>query len=59
VDRPIEQFPLKGIRLWRWKLALFLYRLGCRVSGRHIHLYEHDDMYNVWFCPHCGDTLDG
>ena len=49
-----EQFPLTGIRLWRWRVALLLYRLGCRVSGRAYHLLVWDDAWKVWYCPHCG-----
>lgn len=51
-----EQFPLKGVKLWRWKLAIKFYRLGCRVSGRHDYLFEWDKDWKVWYCPHCGET---
>lgn len=54
-----EQFPLTGRRLWRWRLALWIYSLGCKVSGRHEYLFVYDEKWKVWYCPHCGVSLDG
>lgn len=53
-----ERLPLKGIRLWRWKFAILIYRIGCVVSGRHYYLQEWDENWKVWFCPHCDWTDD-
>lgn len=49
---------LTGIRLWRWKLALLIYGIGCRVSGRQEALVEYDELWKVRYCPRCGWAED-
>lgn len=53
-----ERMPLTGFRLWRWKTALRIYSFGCWVSGRHEYLYQFDEDWKVWYCPHCGWAED-
>lgn len=49
-----EKMPLTGIRLFRWKIAIVCYKLGCKISGRHKSLLKYDKEWKDWYCPHCG-----
>jgi hypothetical protein len=51
-------FPLTGIRLWRWKLALKIYRLGCLIGNRHKWDLEYEEDWKEYYCPQCGYTKE-
>lgn len=51
-----ESLPLRGVRLWRWKAACHLFRIGCWVGGRHEHTLEYNADWHERYCPHCGWT---
>lgn len=49
-------FPLTGIQLLRWKIALRIYRLGCFIGQRHKWPLDYSEDWKEYYCPHCGFT---
>lgn len=49
-----ELLPLRGIRLWRWRLACRIFQFGCWVGGRHRQTLEYNKDWHELYCPHCG-----
>lgn len=52
------KFPLKGVRLWRWRFAIRLHRIGCWIGGNHAWTVVYDEQWKVHYCPHCGRASD-
>jgi hypothetical protein len=49
-----ELLPLKGLPLYRWRLACKIFRLGCLIGGRHKHTLAYETSWKEYYCPHCG-----
>ena len=50
------EYPIRGMRLVRWRVSIIIHRFACWVGGweKHVKDLEYDDFYKEWFCQRCG-----